>query len=247
VSTLLFLHGVGGSHAVWDGQLPYFTARGHRAVAWDQPGYGGRPAVEPYDLEGISAALRREIEALSAGPVVVVGHSMGGFIAQEGYARFPHLYKALVLCFTSAAFGGTGSEFARQFVATRIGPLDGGKSMADIAARLMPTMRGAKSAPGAIEQAEGVMAAVPPETYRKAVQLLTTFDRRAQLPGIRVPTLLIAGSDDRTAPASVMERMAARIPGAAFVSLAGCGHLGPMDQPDEFNEALRAFLERHAL
>jgi len=88
---------------------------------------------------------------------------------------------------------------------------------------------------------------VPPETYRKAVQLLTTFDRRAQLPGIRVPTLLIAGSDDRTAPASVMERMAARIPGAAFVSLAGCGHLGPMDQPDEFNEALRAFLERHAL
>jgi 3-oxoadipate enol-lactonase len=247
VSTLLFLHGVGGSHAVWDRQLTYFSARGHRATAWDQPGYGGRPAVEPYDLETIAAALRGEIDKPGAEPVVLVGHSMGGFVAQEGYARFPQLIKALVLCFTSAAFGGTGSEFARQFVAARIGPLDEGKSMADIAARLMPTMRGAKSIPGGIEQAERVMAAVPPATYRKAVQLLTTFDRRALLPQISVPTLLIAGSDDRTAPASVMERMAAKIPGAEFVTLAGCGHLGPMDQPEEFNEVLRAFLERHAL
>jgi pimeloyl-ACP methyl ester carboxylesterase len=119
--------------------------------------------------------------------------------------------------------------------------------MADIAARLMPTMRGAKSAAGGIEQAERIMAAVPPQTYRKAVQLLTTFDRRAQLPAIRVPTLLVAGSDDRTAPAPVMERMAAKIPGAEFVTLAGCGHLGPMDQPDEFNAALGDFLVRHSL
>jgi len=247
VSTLLFLHGVGGSRAVWDRQLPCFNARGHRAVAWDQPGYGGVPPVEPYDLERIAEALCRKIEALGAGPVVLVGHSMGGFIAQEGYARFPQLIQALVLCFTSAAFGGTGSEFARQFIAARLGPLDQGKSMADIAARLMPTMRGARSIPGGIEQAERVMAAVPPGTYRKAVQLLTTFDRRAQLPGIRVPTLLIAGSDDRTAPAQVMERMAAKIPGAEFVTLAGCGHLGPMDQPEAFNETLRGFLARHAL
>jgi pimeloyl-ACP methyl ester carboxylesterase len=67
------------------------------------------------------------------------------------------------------------------------------------------------------------------------------------LPSIRVPTLLIAGADDRTAPASVLERMAQSIPGAEYVLLPGCGHLGPMDQPDEFNEALRGFLERRKL
>lgn len=238
---------MGGSHAVWERQLPYFAARGDRAVAWDQPGYGGRPLVEPYDLEQVAAALRREIQSLGTEPVVLVGHSMGGFVAQEGYARFPQLIKALVLCFTSASFGGTGSDFAKQFIAARIGPLDEGKAMADIAARLMPTMRGAKSAAGGIEHAERIMAAVPPETYRRAVRLLTTFDRRAQLPGIRVPTLLVAGSDDRTAPASVMERMAAKIPAAEFVTLEGCGHLGPMDQPEEFNAALSHFLGRHSL
>jgi pimeloyl-ACP methyl ester carboxylesterase len=95
--------------------------------------------------------------------------------------------------------------------------------------------------------AERVMAAVPPETYRKAVRLLTTFDRREQLPEIRVPTLLVAGGDDRVAPAEVMQRMAQKIPGAEFVLLDGCGHLGPMDQPDPFNEALAQYLERHKL
>jgi pimeloyl-ACP methyl ester carboxylesterase len=118
--------------------------------------------------------------------------------------------------------------------------------MADIAAALMPTMRGSRSNPEGLARAERIMANVPPQTYRNAVALLTTFDRRALLPEIRVPTLLLAGSDDRTAPASVMQRMAPRIPGAELEILAGCGHLGPMDQPEAFNAALLAFLQRHA-
>jgi pimeloyl-ACP methyl ester carboxylesterase len=244
VSTLLFLHGVGGGRAAWDRQLPYFSARGHRALAWDQPGYGGTEPVAPYDLERLAAALRRRI---GDDPAILVGHSMGGFIAQEAYARFPGSVRALVLCFTSAAFGGSGSDFARQFVAARIAPLDEGRTMAEIAARLMPAMRGSRSDPAGLALAERVMAAVPPETYRKAVQLLTTFDRREQLARIRVPTLLVAGSDDRVAPAAAMERMAQKIPGAELVLLEGCGHLGPMDQPDAFNAALAQFLERRKL
>jgi pimeloyl-ACP methyl ester carboxylesterase len=243
VSPLLFLHGVGGGHAAWDRQLPYFAARGYRARAWDQPGYGGAPLVEPYDLERVAGALRAQ---LGDEPVILIGHSMGGFIAQEAYARFPEVIRALVLCFTSAAFV-SGSDFARQFVAARLAPLDAGKTMADIAARLMPTMRGTRSDPGGLAFAEGIMGGIAPDTYRRAVQLLTTFDRRAALPGIRVPTLLIAGSDDRIAPASVMERMAQKIPGAEYERLEGCGHLGPMDQPDSFNETLAAFLARHQL
>lgn len=244
MSTLLFLHGVGGGHAAWDRQVPYFAERGYRALAWDQPGYGDSPAVDPYDLEHVSGALAR---LLGDGPAVLVGHSMGGFIAQEAYARFPALVRALVLCCTSASFGGTGSDFARQFIAARIAPLDQGKSMAEVAARVIPPMRSTRSQPEGLAHAERIMAGVPPQTYRKAVQLLTTFDRRAQLAAIRVPTLLIAGSDDRVAPAAVMERMAQKIPGAEYALLEGCGHLGPMDQPDPFNEALAGFLGRHQL
>jgi pimeloyl-ACP methyl ester carboxylesterase len=197
--------------------------------------------VEPYDLEQVSAALARLVESLGGEPVILVGHSMGGLVAQEAYFRYPQLVKALALCFTSAAFVG-GSNFARQFVGERIGPLDAGQTMAEIAARLMPAHRGSKSDPAGVALAERIMAKIAPETYRKAVQLLTTFDRRADLPKIAVPTLLVAGSDDRTAPPAIMASMQKKIPGSKLEVLEGCGHLGPMDQPGPFNAALERFL-----
>jgi 3-oxoadipate enol-lactonase len=244
VTPLVFLHGLGGGHAAWDRQVEHFGRRGYRCLAWDQPGYGGTPSVEPYTLQTVTDALERH---MGRDPVVLVGQSMGGFVAQEMYARFPKRIAALVLAFTSPAFGGAGSQFARQFVAARIGPLEEGKTMAQLAEALMPAMRGAKSDPQGLAHAERVMAAIPPATYRKAVQLLTTFDRRDQLEKIAVPALLVAGSDDKIAPPSVMQSMARRIPHAEFVLLEGCGHLGPMDQPQAFNGALEDFLQRHSL
>jgi pimeloyl-ACP methyl ester carboxylesterase len=241
MTSLVFLHGVGGGHHAWDAQLPFFAAHGYGAHAWDQPGYGESASVEPYDLEQIAAALARLIHALDDGPVVLVGHSMGGFVAQETYVRHSELVKGLVLSFTSPAFGGSGSDIARDFIAARIGPLDAGRTMAEVAAKVIPTM-GSHS-----RLAERIMAGVPPETYRKAVRMLTAFDRRKELVAIAVPTLIVAGSEDKVAPAPVMERMAQKIPGSEFVVLEGCGHLGPMDRPDAFNDAVLAFLRRRAL
>jgi 3-oxoadipate enol-lactonase len=240
---LLFLHGLGGGHHAWDAQLLHFPKIGYAAHAWDQPGYGHSAPVEPYDLERVSASLAALIESLGGEPVVLVGHSMGGLIAQETYHRYPQLVKALALCFTSAAFVG-GSNFATQFVAERVGPLDAGESMADIAARLMPTQSGSKADPAGVQLAQKIMGKISPETYRKAVHLLTTFDRRADLPKIAVPTLLLAGSDDKTAPPAIMASMQRKIPGSELVVLEGCGHLGQMDQPAEFNAALEGFLRK---
>jgi pimeloyl-ACP methyl ester carboxylesterase len=245
MTSLLFLHGLGGGHHAWERQLPYFAGQGYAAHAWDQPGYGHSPIVEPYDFEQICAALARLIEKLREGPVVLVGHSMGGLVAQEAYVRTPHLVRGLALCFTSPAFAGGTSDFTRQFIAARVAPLDEGKSMSDIARTLMQTMSGSKSDPTGLALAEKIMQGIAPDTYRKAVRLLTTFDRRKELAGIRVPTLVLSGSDDKTAPPGMMERMAQKIPGADYVCLPGCGHLGPMDQPEAFNAALLAFLRKH--
>jgi len=239
---LLFLHGVGGGHHSWDAQLPYFSSRGYASHAWDQPGYGHSASVEPYDFEQVSAALERLIVSLGE-PVVLVGHSMGGLVAQEACARYPQRVKGLVLTFTSAAFVG-GSNFAKQFVADRIGPLDAGVSMAELAARVMPAASGSKADPEGTRRAIQIMAHLSPDTYRKAVHMLTAFDRRAELPKIAVPTLLIAGSDDRTAPPAIMASMQRKIPASELVVLEGCGHLGPMDQPAEFNAALERFLSK---
>jgi 3-oxoadipate enol-lactonase len=247
LTTLVFLHGIGGGRAAWQRQLPFFEARGYATLAWEAPGYGSAPVVDPYTFANVASALEAALERLAAGPVVAVGHSMGGMIAQEAYARFPQKFSALVLAFTSSAFGGTSSDFVQQFIDARIKPLDLGRTMAEISARLMPTMHGAASDPSGLMLAAQVMASVPPDTYRKAVAMLTTFDRRAQLAQINVPTLVLAGSEDMIAPPAMMERMAQKILGSDYVCLPGCGHLGPMDQPEAFNNALLAFLKRHAL
>lgn len=235
---LIFLHGLGGGHEAWDAQVEWFRQRGYECDAWDQPGYGGTPAPDPYTLEAVSQALR---ERIGAGKAVLVGHSMGGLVAQEAYARFPESIEGLVLAFTSAAFV-TGSQFAQQFVQARLGPLEAGKTMAQLAEDVMPLQQGSVADPAGLAKAKRIMAGIPPATYRKAVHLLTTFDRRAELPRIAVPTLLVAGSEDRTAPPGIMKRMADRIPGAQYRALEGCGHLGPLDQPRAFNEVLEAFL-----
>jgi len=247
MTSLVFLHGIGGGQAAWDRQVAFFGSRGYRTLAWDAPGYGGKPQVEPYTFENVARALESAIDGMTADPVVVVGHSMGGMIAQEAYALFPQKIRALALTFTSSAFGGTSSDFAQQFIDARIKPLDLGRTMAEISSGLMKTMHGTLSDPSGLMLAAKVMSSVPPDTYRKAVAMLTTFDRRALLPQISVPTLVLSGSDDMVAPAKMMERIAQKIPGSEYVCLPGCGHLGPMDQPDAFNAALLSFLQRHSL
>ena len=179
-TTLLFLHGVGGGHAAWDAQLEWFAARGYRAAAWDAPGYGASAPVDPYGCEQVARALHGLIEQrFGGGPLVLVGHSMGGFIAQEAWALYPQSIKGLVLAFTSPAFGRSEGDFQREFVRQRTAPLDEGRSMAEIAAQLMPAMRGSGSPPDALDLAERIMGGVPPQTYRKAVQMLHLRSPRA--------------------------------------------------------------------
>jgi pimeloyl-ACP methyl ester carboxylesterase len=87
------------------------------------------------------------------------------------------------------------------------------------------------------------MRAVPPQTYRAAVRCLVTFDERANLQHIAVPTLCLAGERDPNAPAPVVARMAARIPGARFVCLTGVGHLANLEAPQAFAGAVIEFLD----
>ena len=89
------------------------------------------------------------------------------------------------------------------------------------------------------------MAGVPEATYRAAVAALVAFDRRATLPNIAVPTLVVTGEHDRTAAPDVARKMAERIPGALCHILPGAGHLLNIEQPDAFNTVLLQFLRQH--
>lgn len=244
-TAVVLLHGVGGGAPAWTPQLDAFAAAGHLAVAWDAPGYGVTAAVEPYDVSSLARSLAELLDALPARRRVLVGHSMGGMVAQEAIAAFPDRIDGLVLSATSPAFGKPDGDWQRDFLAKRLGPLDAGRTMAELAPALVAGMIGPDAEPAGVALATEVMARVPGETYRKALHAIVRFDRRDTLAAIRVPTLVVAGERDANAPPAVMEKMAARIAGAEYRVLAGCGHLANLERPRAFNDVVLAWLARH--
>lgn len=242
---VVMLHGVGGGKEAWTPQLDPIAAAGYLAVAWDAPGYGATPQLDAYDMAGLASALGLLLDALPARRRVLIGHSMGGMVAQEAVAAFPERIDGLVLSATSPAFGKADGAWQAAFLARRLAPLDAGRTMADLAPALVAGMVGPDADPAGVRLAAEVMARVPDDTYRAALQAIVRFDRRDALGAIRVPTLVLAGERDENAPPAVMEKMAARIRGAERRVLAGCGHLANLECPRAFNDTVLAWLARH--
>jgi pimeloyl-ACP methyl ester carboxylesterase len=215
-------------------------------VALDLPGYGRRPPVGTMDFDGLAADVEAAIARHGLEKPVLLGHSMGGMIAQTALRRRPDGYAAAVLACTSPAFGSADGAFQTKFVADRLGPLDAGKTMPDLAPKMVDRMIGPSADPRGCAHAVEVMSTVPADTYRAAVRCLVGFDERANLAKIAVPVLCLAGEKDPNAPAAGVERMAGKIPGARYVCLPGVGHLPNLEAPAAFDAAILDFL-RHAL
>jgi len=231
------LHGIGGAAHLW--QATAAGLPGRRLLAWNQPGYGGTPLLEPLSFPALADALAAQLEAPQ---VDLVGHSMGGMIAMEFCLRHPGRVRRLVLYATTPAFGGRDPGFAQAFMAARLGPLDRGKTMAECAAALAGGMCGPGADPAAEPAIIAAMAEVPEASYRATLACLATFDRREAIAGIAAPTLCLAGSVDKAAPARTMERMAQGIPGARHLMVEGAGHMIHLEQPGQFQAALQQFL-----
>jgi 3-oxoadipate enol-lactonase len=240
--TVLMLHGIGGGHLVFAPQVETLASAGYRAVAWDMPGYGRSAPIEPYTFKGLAQSCITLIESLSCGDITLLGHSMGGMVAQEVMARRPELVSRLVLCGTSPSFGKSDGQWQREFIAQRTAPLDAGKSMAELAAVLVPQMVGPDALPEGVRLATLCMSQVPASTYRRALEALVTFDRRANLAQVQAPTLVVAGEHDRNAPPAVMKKMAQAIPHSTYQEMRGVGHLQNLEAPEDFDGLLLNFL-----
>jgi pimeloyl-ACP methyl ester carboxylesterase len=243
-TSVVFLHGIGGAARGFTPQVESFTAAGFHAVAANLLGYGGRPPVDRMDFESLAADVETFIARERLERPVIVGHSLGGMIAQTLLRRGPNGYRAAVLACTSPAFGDPAGEFQRKFVADRLAPLDAGLSLAELAADMVDRVIGNNPDTAGRQLAIETLAQTPARTYRAAVNCLVTFDERANLGRIRLPVLCLAGEHDRNASPAMMERMAAKIPDARYVCLPGAGHLPNLEMPRAFNTAIFAFLSQ---
>jgi len=243
VTPVVFLHGIGGGAKSFAPQIASFAGAGYQPVALDLPGYGDRTPVEAMSFDALAEDVEFAIARAAPEKPVLVGHSMGGMVVQTLLRRRPDGYAAAVLSCTSPAFGNPAGDFQKKFVADRLAPLDAGKTMADVAPNAAESVMGPHPDPAGralfIEQ----YARVPEATYRAAVNCLVSFDERANLPAIRVPVLCLGAEYDRNAPAAMVEKMAAKIPGAQYVCFKGLGHMPNLEAPATFDGAIFQFLK----
>lgn len=244
---VLLLHGSGGGFRAWAPQVETLASLGFRAVAWDMPGYGHSPPIEPYGFKGLAASCVALIEALSAdtpgsAPVALVGQGMGGMLAQEVALRRPDLVRQLVLVATAAAVR-PGDAYDR-YLAQCLAWLDEGKGMTEIADILLPRLVGPGALPEGVQLASYCLATDHGATWRRALQAMRDFDRQAALADIHVPTLLVGGQHDRVSPPARMQAMAQAIGGARYAELPGAGHLPHLEHPDAFDALLIDFLNQ---
>lgn len=241
-ATVVFIHGIGGAARIWQTQLSALSAAGYTSVALNLTGYGGRPEVKDLTFEALAADVEAIIASIGLDRVILVGHSLGGMIAQTMLRRQPDAYRAAVLCCTSPAFGNASGDFQKKFVADRLGPLADGRTMADLAASIVAEIMGPKPDPIGQAAAVAIMRETSNATYAAAIHCIVDFDERANLANIRIPVLCLAGEHDRNAPPPMMERMAGKIPGARYICLPGVGHLPNLEAPGAFDASILAFL-----
>lgn len=232
---LLLVHGIGSTRAFWDPIVPLLP--GYTCVAVDVPGFGAAPALEePMTVPGLAVALDDD----GLGPVVIMGHSLGGMIAQELALRAPDRVRGLVLCNTIPGVTQGAREFNPVLagLAETAGP-------AAVAEALLPAMLGPRpleNTERARERFLADMAASDPASLAAAFRAVVTFDARDRLPSLRaagVPALVIAGQhegndDDQQELADLL--------GARCVSLPGTSHLAPVEAPSAFAAEVAPFL-----
>ena len=189
------------------------------------------------DMASVALSLR-------AGPLAVIGHSMGARVALEMTREAPHRITKLGLLDTGVHPVRKGEQADRQALVD----LAFKRGMEALADRWLPPMvHAARSQdPFLIEPLKAmVMRATPEQHLRQIRALLNRRDVRPLLPTIRCPTLVMVGRQDRWSPLAQHEEIATLIPHAELVVIEDAGHMSPVEQPEQVSNALVQWLGFH--
>ncbi|MEY2771968.1 MAG: hypothetical protein RIQ38_2387 [Pseudomonadota bacterium] len=243
-TTLFMLHGAYGSKEYFRFTIDRFVRAGYRVVASDAPGYGISEIPETLSMGSMAELTIRLIEATGSARNVLLGHSMGGMVAQKVADLRPDLLQALVLSATAHTFNHSGPEWQANFLKTRVAPLTQGRSIAEYAPDLLRTMMGPGANSAALDHALYNIRMMRGEAFQKAIGAIAGY-LEGDIPArLQMPVLCIAGELDTTCPSSVMQTMAAMMPKGEFHEMKGVAHYGWGERADEYHAVVEGFLAR---
>lgn len=228
---LVLVHGAGGNLMHWPGELRRLP--GHTVYGLDLPGHGHSEGEGHSEIGEYAEVVRAFAETLALPDFVLGGHSMGGAIALEFALRYPGRLRGLLLV-------GTG---ARLRVAPQI--LTGILDDPDATAALLAEWTHADvTDANLLRQYARRLKETPAGVVHGDFVACDAFDRRSDVEGIDLPSLIICGAVDRMTPVKYSEFLRDSTPRSQLAVIPDAGHMVMLEQPAAVAAAVREFLDR---
>ena len=248
---VLVVHGFPLDHTMWDAQIDALAGR-CRVIAPDLRGFGQSPLAPLGDADsnqGVSMAryaddLAELLDALRIRePIVLVGFSMGGYIAWQFVQKYAARLRGLIQCDTRAAADTQEARAGRLKMAEHVAEWGSGR-VAEMMGPKLLAPRTFETKPAVVAAVRRVVENTSPAAIAAAQRgMAARPDMTSLLPTIQVPTLVIVGAEDALTPPAEMKAVAAAIPNAQYVEIPQAGHMTTMENPAAVNQAFVTFID----
>lgn len=230
---LILLPGLAADETMWRSQCDALAA-------WE-------PMVSDIHMQGHETVEGMATALLAAqhGNLLLCGASMGGMIAMEAARQAPDRIAGLALLGTTAQ---PETPEMRQLRETAIELFGQGRAMEVIEANVAFAFHPDQARNAALVRSylEFVERAGAGQLTRQNRAVMSRPDARQHLPAVRCPTLVMCGDSDQLTPPDCSREIAQLVPGAELATVARCGHMLTMEQPEVVSAILKAWLERIA-
>ncbi len=241
---IVMIHGFPLNRKIWQPQLQNLTDSA-RMLAVDLRGFGESPSTSgPSTMDLYAKDIAEMLDRLDIIAPVLVGLSMGGYVALSFYRRYARWLSGLILVSTRASADSKETKESRDRMVNIVKEPEGIKSITNI---MLPKMLSPKSyieKPELVSLVKEIMETSSVDGISGALMgMKDRSDSTEILTGFNIPTLIIHGSDDQLVPLAEAESMAKAIPNSKFQVIPNAGHLPNMEQPDQFNNIMSTFLK----
>ena len=239
---IIFIHGFPFDKSMWQPQMDYFS-KINRVISFDIRGFGKSSSGNTKGSMSLFADdLIRMMDSLKIEKAIVCGLSMGGYILLNAIARFPERFEAIVLCDTQCLADSPEVKEKREKTIQHI--LE--KGYMDFAENFVNSIFCRKSLNnniGWIEKMKHTILSTPPLTITGTLSALAQrWEMCSGLGLIKVPTLILCGSEDSVAPPEQSKYLHDHIENSTWHTLNDAGHMSNLEQSELFNRHLSDFV-----